>query len=186
LGRTAAETSEQDFGPAQQLIAYLECRKALEAQLLHEFPRAGRSRYQLVQLIVDESVTRNIDPWLTYSIIKLESRFRADAVGRAGEIGLMQVLPSTGRLVAERALGVSDYQKELLFEPEFNLRVGLTHFAYLLKVHEGKLADALTAYNAGHADVARRVYAQRVLEFYAEYQAVDEVDLARVASLFSR
>jgi len=167
----------------RQLVAYLEYRKALETQLAEEFGLSGDLRFRLAQLIVDQSLEWDIDPWLVYSIIKLESRFVVDAVGRAGEIGLMQVLPSTGRMVAERTLGVKDYQTSMLFDPAFNIEVATTHFAYLLQIYDNNVSDALTAYNAGHANVAKRTYAQKVLQFYGEYRQLDLPAGARIAAL---
>jgi len=180
--KAAARPDEVGSGPAsrpeggeeyallEKLLAYLELRRAVEQQLAREFPQLGDLRFKLAQLIVDEALARQLDPWLVYAIIKQESSFKVRAVGRAGEIGLMQVMPSTARMVAERALGLEDYRPEMLYDPAFNIKIATTHLAYLLKVHDGNLLDALTAYNAGHTRVSSRTYARKVLDYYRQYR----------------
>lgn len=87
-----------------------------------------------------------IDPMLVAGLIRQESGFQADAVSRAGALGLMQVLPKTARNVARSAH--VRYARQRLFEPGYNLRLGTTYLASLLRSF-GSLEAALAAYNAG-------------------------------------
>ena len=66
------------------------------------------------------AAAHGIDPALLACIVEAESGGNANAVGAAGEIGLAQLLPETGALIAEHA-GVSDYD---LWEPAHNLWLG--------------------------------------------------------------
>jgi len=93
-----------------------------------------------------------LDPMLVAGLVRQESVFQASAVSRAGAIGLMQVLPGTGRQLA-RQLRLS-YAKKKLFQPEFNLRLGTTHLARLVRQYDSVEA-ALAAYNAGEGRVAQ-------------------------------
>jgi soluble lytic murein transglycosylase-like protein len=95
--------------------------------------------------ILAASARTGLDPLLLASVIRVESRFRPDAVSHAGAVGLMQVLPTTGR-----QYGVSD-----LADPGENIAAGSRHLAYLLDRYEGDLDLALAAYNAGEGSVRR-------------------------------
>ena len=93
-----------------------------------------------------EAAKNNFDPMLAAGLIRQESTFQADAVSHKDAVGLMQVLPVTGRLMA-RNLKVR-YAKTKLFEPDFNLQVGMVYVANLLRVL-GAPEYALAAFNAG-------------------------------------
>ena len=88
-----------------------------------------------------------LDPFLVASLIRQESEFNPAAVSRARALGLMQLLPSTGRKVA-RQMGVRFSSNELLL-PTPNMQLGMRHFRELLDHFDGKTEYALAAYNAG-------------------------------------
>jgi len=87
-----------------------------------------------------------IDPMLVAGLIRQETIFQSDAVSHAGAVGLMQVLPSTGRRLA-RAQKIR-YARAKLFQPEYNLRLGTVYFRDLIRTM-GSTEAALAAYNAG-------------------------------------
>ncbi len=87
-----------------------------------------------------------LDPMLVAGLIRQETIFQSDAVSHAGAVGLMQVLPSTGRRLA-RAEKVR-YTRAKLFEPEYNVRLGTVYFRDLVR-QTGSTEAALAAYNAG-------------------------------------
>jgi len=93
-----------------------------------------------------EAAKNGFDPMLAAGLIRQESTFQADAVSPKNAVGLMQVLPQTGRLMA-RQLRVR-YTKASLFEPNFNLQVGMVYVAGLLR-SLGAPEYALAAFNAG-------------------------------------
>jgi soluble lytic murein transglycosylase len=98
-----------------------------------------------------EAAKNGFDPMLAAGLIRQESTFQADAVSHKNAVGLMQVLPQTGRLMA-RQLRVR-YTKTSLFEPDFNLEVGMVYVAGLLR-NLGAPEYALAAFNAGEDRIA--------------------------------
>lgn len=87
-----------------------------------------------------------IDPMLVAGLIRQETIFQHDAVSHAGAVGLMQVLPKTGRQLARKEK--VRYARARLLEPEYNLRLGTVYFRDLLKLM-GSTEAALASYNAG-------------------------------------
>lgn len=98
-----------------------------------------------------EAARNNFDPMLAAGLIRQESTFQADAVSHANAIGLMQVLPKTGKILA-RQLKVK-YAKNKLFEPDYNLELGMVYIAELLRT-TGAPEYAAAAYNAGEDRIA--------------------------------
>ena len=98
-----------------------------------------------------EAARNNFDPMIAAGLIRQESTFQADAVSHANAIGLMQVLPKTGKLLAKQ-LKVR-YVKTKLFDPEYNLELGMLYIAGLLRA-TGAPEYALAAFNAGEDRIA--------------------------------
>jgi soluble lytic murein transglycosylase-like protein len=85
-----------------------------------------------------------VPPELVLAIIGIESHGDTNAVGAAGELGLMQVMPDTAR-----ALGLADPHK--LATPEIGVDYGTKYLAQQLERYAGKIPHAVAAYNAGSA-----------------------------------
>ena len=98
------------------------------------------------ELIKQEAERTGLDPALVDAVIKVESDYRPETIGAAGEIGLMQVLPSTARL-----LGFGGTDQELA-EPATNIRLGVTYLAKAWNLAQGDLCRALMKYRAGHGE----------------------------------
>ncbi|MCL2389687.1 MAG: lytic transglycosylase domain-containing protein [Elusimicrobia bacterium] len=96
----------------------------------------------------------NISPALIKAMIKVESKFRPDAVSHRGARGLMQIMPRTGREIAAN-LNIENYNDDMLFDPEINIRFGAYYIRRLLDLFGGNLSLALAAYNAGMGNVGR-------------------------------
>jgi soluble lytic murein transglycosylase len=94
-----------------------------------------------------------VDAAMVASLIRAESRFRADAVSPQGAIGLMQIMPATGAWIAAR-LDVPGFAVDDLYDPEVNLRFG-TWYVHDLIGQFPRLEDALAAYNAGPSSATR-------------------------------
>jgi peptidoglycan lytic transglycosylase len=97
---------------------------------------------------------RGIDPYLVAGLIRQESLFDAKARSAAGAIGLMQILPPTGRELARRD-GLSGFATSMLRDPGVNIRLGTLFFADLLARNGQTPAYALAAYNAGPSRVVQ-------------------------------
>ena len=98
-----------------------------------------------------EAAKNDFDPMFAAGLIRQESTFQADAVSPKNAIGLMQVLPKTGKLLA-RQLKVR-FTKNKLFEPDFNIEVGMAYIANLVR-QTGAFEYAAAAYNAGEDRIA--------------------------------
>jgi len=94
------------------------------------------------------SEKNGLDPYLVASLIRQESEFNPVAVSRANAVGLMQLLPKTGKVVA-RAEGVKHYNASQLYTPTMNLQLGTRYFRGMVDKFGGSFEHALAAYNAG-------------------------------------
>ena len=88
-----------------------------------------------------------LDPYLVAALVRQESAFNPSAISRANAVGLMQLLPSTGRLVA-KDLKIRQYTPAALTMPPTNLRLGTKYFKGMVSQF-GAVEYALAAYNAG-------------------------------------
>lgn len=98
-----------------------------------------------------EAARNDFDPMFAAGLIRQESTFQADAVSHSDAIGLMQVLPKTGKLLAKQ-LRVR-YTKTKLFDPDYNIAIGMLYIANLVR-QTGAPEYAAAAYNAGEDRVA--------------------------------
>jgi flagellar biosynthesis regulator FlaF len=96
------------------------------------------------RLIYDEAKKNGLPPELVAAMISTESDFRATLISNRDAQGLMQIRPSTGRLLGA----------ENLLDPATNIAAGTKYFRYLLN-HYGDQQMALAAYNAGMGNVAK-------------------------------
>ena len=97
--------------------------------------------------LLAQARARQLDPSLVAAVIWQESTFDAGAVSTAGARGLMQVMPSTGRLLA-RGLGRPG-RRPNLHDPATSLALGTLYLKQLLDQFDGRVERALAAYNAG-------------------------------------
>jgi soluble lytic murein transglycosylase len=134
-----------------------------------------------------------LDPLFVGALIMAESEWNPRAFSRVGARGLMQLMPDTGRRVAE-SLGVAVSSDDQLFDPTLNVKLGVTYLRELSRRFEGRLTLVLASYNAGEDQVTKwwskragddieefianipfretRRYVQRVYGYYAEYQRI--------------
>ena len=94
------------------------------------------------------SLENQLDPYLVASLIRQESEFNPLAVSRANAVGLMQLLPKTGKLVAHQE-SLRRYRPSELFTPTTNLQLGTRYFRGMVDKFGGSFEHALAAYNAG-------------------------------------
>lgn len=105
--------------------------------------------------ILEESQRHQLDPELLLALMRIESGFNNFAVSSAGALGLMQVMPGTGREMA-RELGIEWRGPGTLFDPVDNVRIGAAYLARL-RSRFGSLERALAAYNWGPYAIDRRL-----------------------------
>ena len=92
------------------------------------------------------SAKAGVDPMLVAGLIRQESAFDPESRSGADAIGLMQLLPKTGRLMAKQ-LKIR-YSRMKLYDPDYNIRLGTAYLAGLIKSFGG-VESALAAYNGG-------------------------------------
>ena len=91
-------------------------------------------------------VDQGVEPAIIAALIDVESSGDPDARGAAGEVGLMQILPATGKWICT----LSEQQ---LRDPIFNIRCGTKYLRYNLDEFGGNVAASLCGYNAGTRNV---------------------------------
>ena len=91
-----------------------------------------------------------IDAGLIASVANVESGFNESSISNKGAIGVMQLMPSTAQWIAEKLK--EDFSEELLFNGEYNIKLGTYYLSYLL-LQFGNVETALCAYNAGPGNV---------------------------------
>jgi soluble lytic murein transglycosylase len=103
-------------------------------------------------LIALPDTVRNDDspePALVLAIIRQESEFDPSVVSSAGARGLMQLLPSTARITANRH-GISyTGPTQLTSDPVANIQLGAAHLGDLLESFNGSYILTIASYNAG-------------------------------------
>lgn len=102
----------------------------------------------------------DLDPFLVAAMIKVESGYNKDAVSNKEAKGLMQIGPSTGQWAAE-VLGIENYNSEILFDPEINIRFGSWYIRQLKGEFHDNIDLVLAAYNAGSGNVTNWLMDER-------------------------
>lgn len=98
-------------------------------------------------IIEHRAKEQNLPPYLVFAMIRQESAFDATAKSWAGARGLMQLMPATGREVAQR-LGLR-FSTSNLNDPDFSVRLGTRYFKQVLDMFDGNQVLALAGYNGG-------------------------------------
>lgn len=96
-------------------------------------------------LIYDEAIKNNISPELVAAVVHTESKFVPTARSGAGAIGLMQLVPKTGRWMGARDLT----------NPAQNIAAGTRYLRYLNDRFNGDEEKTIAAFNAGEGNVRR-------------------------------
>ena len=91
---------------------------------------------------------RSLSPAAVYAFIRKESAFMADARSGAGALGLMQIMPPTGRMLM-RERGERLQRDRQLLAPELNVELGTQYIRSLLSKTGGHLVLSAASYNAG-------------------------------------
>ena len=100
------------------------------------------------------SLDTNLPVPTLIAMARQESALNRAASSSANARGLMQLLPSTARLVARRN-HLRTPKTEDLFDPQTNINLGSRHLAWLVERYNGQLVPAIAAYNAGENRVDR-------------------------------
>jgi soluble lytic murein transglycosylase-like protein len=93
-----------------------------------------------------EARAKDLPAEFAVAVMEIESSYDPEARGGDGEIGLMQVMPATARLMGFR--GTLDE----LAEPRTNIALGVRYLAGAFQLAEGDLCTTVMKYRAGHAE----------------------------------
>lgn len=112
--------------------------------------QAGRVFFPLPyrDTIIQNAREHRLDPAFVAAVIYVESKFDTNAISRRGAIGLMQLMPETGRWVAIQA-GREEINETMLKYHDTNIFIGTWYLRYLLDQVDQNPVLALAAYNAG-------------------------------------
>ena len=114
------------------------------------------------------AIELGIEPGLALSMAKVESGYDPKKVSPKGAVGVLQVMPS----LAKHDFGIT---REMLFEPQINIIIGLSWMKSLLKRFDQNLDLSLAAYNAGASRVVKAGYrVPRIKETQAYVRKVKE------------
>lgn len=105
-------------------------------------PANSRSNYDAI--IAKHAASHGVPLALAHAVVQIESNYRANARGSAGEVGLMQIKPATARM-----MGYTGSTKGL-YDPETNIRWGMKYLAKAHKLGGGDTCSTILRYNAGH------------------------------------
>lgn len=112
--------------------------------------RYGRAYRALIEA---KAAKYGLEPLLLWAFMTVESAYNPWALSRVGARGLMQVMPHTGALIADR-MAWRNFGTALLFEPEVVIEMGAWYVHQLLTKFDGQLPFAIAGYNAGPHRVA--------------------------------
>lgn len=100
------------------------------------------------ELINKYSGEYKMDPLWVMSLIRVESSFARSAESPRGAVGLMQLLPSTAKELAQE-VGMTDFKEDDLKNPDVNIHLGVHYLMKLQQQFPDDEVSLLSAYNAG-------------------------------------
>ncbi len=140
-----------------------------------------KSEVPFGSIIYHEAKKNDLKPELVAAVVQAESRFKPTARSGAGAVGLMQLVPRTGRWMGARDLT----------NPAQNISAGAKYLKYLNERFDGNETKVIAAYNAGEGNVKRfggvppfretRNYVRKVRDLEKEFKDRVENRAAEVA-----
>lgn len=145
---------------------------------------------KLTRAIQQEANRYHFDPFFLAAIIAGESSFNPYALGHYGEIGLMQIKPSTAKWIAKK-MNIEYLGKESLRDPITNVQIGAAYLSYLRGKFNKKGALYIAAYNMGPTNVRRvlrrkripRDYPRHIMKRYLSFYKEIDAQQVKLASL---
>lgn len=128
-----------------------------------EAPPAAPDAATLRKMVREQAVADELPPEVAEAVAEVESGFNPKAVGSVGEVGLMQVLPSTARM-----LGFREPLPEL-FDPAVNVRYGVRYLSQAWRKTGQDICATVMKYRAGHGETR---YSQRSVDYCVKVRAL--------------
>ncbi len=164
LDKAASDDQDKSWGPAETAQLYTDTghydraievmKHSVPSYFAVDIPTLPREYWDALfprpywSDLKKFSVANGLDPYLVASLIRQESEFNPVAVSRANAVGLMQLLPRTGKLVAHQ-VAMKRYNPSQLYTAPVNLELGTRYFRGMVDQFGGSFEQALAAYNAG-------------------------------------
>lgn len=159
--------------PSSGALAFLSPDRTLLINLSdrrRSRPAFSRAALNYEELIEDTARLHRVSPVLVKAVIQAESSFNAGAVSHKGAVGLMQVMPTTARL-----MGVHDPS-----DPSRNIVAGVKYLKMLLELFNDDERLAIAAYNCGPEALRRfnnqippyretRAFVDKVMSYYNQH-----------------
>lgn len=175
----------------KSVVAKFEKKKNIDKHIFEvvkeRLPKKHKWKaYSVARTIIEESHKRALDPYFVMAVISGESSFNPVAVGPVGEIGMMQLRPSTGEWMA-KIIKMKWRGDKTLQDPISNIKLGTAYLSWLRSKFEGHGQLYLAAYNMGPKAVknavSRDVYPKdypihvmkRYIAFYKEISAKKKI-----------
>lgn len=98
--------------------------------------------------VLANAETQDLDPAWIYGVMRQESAFTVDARSSAGALGLMQLMPQTGKQTAQLLNTPLRAASELL-DADKNIQLGSAYLRRVLDSNNGDMVRATASYNAG-------------------------------------
>jgi soluble lytic murein transglycosylase-like protein len=166
-GDALAERMLRQVGaPAEKKPACLTDPELSDTEGHDIVARAAPEHRKVMDLVQKLAPEYGVYPRLAMAIIRAESNFNPGAISPKNAQGLMQLIPET----AER------FNVKKPFDPEQNIRGGLSYLRWLLAYFQGNIPLVAAAYNAGEGAVNRyagippyaetRGYVKRIREIF--------------------
>lgn len=142
---SAVQDVAQTVAPVKVAETVAEAPKKL-AVMTEDVKRAFfQSQIPFGSLIYNEAKKNDLPPELVAAVVHTESKFVPTARSPAGAVGLMQLVPRTGRWLGAKNLT----------DPAQNVQAGAKYLRYLTDRFGGNTQKAIAAYNAGEGNVRR-------------------------------
>jgi len=126
---------------------------AVEKNLPKKFKKDAHS---IAHTIIEESQKNHLDPYFVMAVISGESSFNPLAIGPVGEIGMMQIRPTTGKWMAD-IVKMKWSGDATLRDPVLNIKLGTAYLAWLRGKFDGQAQLYLASYNMGPKSVKNAV-----------------------------
>jgi len=157
LGNSEAEGDKESHGnplPAKERNGEQRVdplAKPSRTRIAQKYALSPYSKDEIMEQLKQQALQLGLEPRLAISMAEVESGYNPNAISPKGAIGVLQIMPK----VAWKDFKVS---REMLFDPETNIRVGLSWLKSLLNRFDQDLDLSLAAYNAGASRVVKAGY----------------------------
>ena len=151
------------YDKAREVVEKALASAAFENQTRTDLENLRRLLYprHYASLVEKYAKLYQVDAFLIFAMILEESRYRADAISWAGAIGLMQIMPATGKELA-RQLKIRRFRTSMLKNPEVNIEMGVKYIRYLNSLFDSDAMLVTGAYNGGPGRMKRWVSSKNI------------------------